>query len=168
MSSVFQAFIFAFFLSVDMEGSHSSPPPTSVSSPNSSLHHDERVRLSSPASSNPAVEVGQDLTSRNEVGQYSLWTIVNSICLILNLLCLESTRKFSSSIHVIEDKKQKKKKQKILLVAHKKIPPSNNYHLIFTTIPTQLLGLAKKFCCSYIVILSYFSVLEIQIFKGYW
>merc|ERR1712226_1415830 len=48
----------------DLEPTHSSPPPTSVSSPNSSLHHDERVRMSSPASS--SVEVGQDLTSRNE------------------------------------------------------------------------------------------------------
>lgn len=64
----FKPFIFAF-LSVDMEGSHSSPPPTSVSSPNS-LHHDERVRLASPASSVANVEVGQDLTSRNEVGHH--------------------------------------------------------------------------------------------------
>jgi len=51
----------------DMEPTHSSPPPpTSVSSPNS-LHqqHDERVRMSSPSSSNN-VEQGQDLTSRNE------------------------------------------------------------------------------------------------------
>ena len=57
-----------FLKSVDMEPTHSSPPPpTSVSSPNS-LHHDERVRMSSPASS--SVEVGQDLTSRNEVSAF--------------------------------------------------------------------------------------------------
>ena len=50
-----------------MEPTHSSPPPpTSVSSPNSLHQHDERVRMSSPSSSNN-VEVGQDLTSRNEV-----------------------------------------------------------------------------------------------------
>lgn len=50
----------------DMEPTHSSPPPpTSVSSPNSLHQHDERVRMSSPSSSNN-VEQGQDLTSRNE------------------------------------------------------------------------------------------------------
>ena len=63
-----------------MEPTHSSPPPpTSVSSPNS-LHHDERVRTMqpSPQSSSNNVEVGQDLTSRNEVYNtfhYVLYTV---------------------------------------------------------------------------------------------
>ena len=62
-----------------MEPTHSSPPPpTSVSSPNS-LHqqHDERVRMSSPSSSNN-VEQGQDLTSRNEVCNYS-FSLINTM-----------------------------------------------------------------------------------------
>ena len=60
-----------FLKSVDMEPTHSSPPPTSVSSP-TQIHHDERGRpMSSPTSSNNNTgEVGQDLTSRNEVNIY--------------------------------------------------------------------------------------------------
>ena len=61
-----------------MEPTHSSPPPpTSVSSPNSLHQHDERVRMSSPSSSNN-VEQGQDLTSRNEVCNYS-FSLINTM-----------------------------------------------------------------------------------------